>query len=128
MVKSMGRIIKKHVMAKVLRHFPKTLQKVILSNYSLMGFKKLHKNLTLQLKFPIKKEDGSFLFHEPLFGKNQKEGFFTQYYDEAEVQPEFLTIQDRLSLKTETLWGKLHEKNSVIKKYIPRESIVPLSF
>lgn len=117
----------KDKLQKVIHHLPKTMQKIALSYYNSIGFRKSHASRTLQLEFPIKSKDGSFLFHKPLFGNGTSQGYFTQYYREPEIPQVFLTVEDRLSLKTETLKGRLYQKNKKAKKSIKSECILPVS-
>lgn len=117
----------KDKLQKIVHYLPKNIQKLVLSYYNSLGFKKSHINRTHQLDFPIKAIDGSFNFDRPLFGNDRDEGYFTQYYDEPEIPPVFLTIGEKLSLKTETLKGKLYTKDQSIALNIKSESILPIS-
>ena len=117
----------KEKLQKIIHYFPKTIQKIILSYYNYLGFKKSHIQRTLQLEFPIKKKDGSFLFYKPLFGNARNEGYFTQFYSEPEIPQVFLTIEDKLSIKTETLKGKLYSKNKKAKIMAKSDCVLPVS-
>lgn len=117
----------KDKLQKIIHHLPKNIQKLVLSYYNSLGFRKDHVFKTLQLEFPIKGKDGSFLFDKPLFGNHVDEGYFTQYYRETEIPQVFLTIEDKLSLKTETIRGRLHSKGKTAKKNIKSDCILPVS-
>src|SRR3989344_4462919 len=117
----------KDKLQKTIHYLPKPIQKIILSYYNSIGFRKAHINRTHQLDFPITSVDGSFNFHRPLFGNKFDEGYFTQYYEEPEIPQVFLTIGEKLSLKTETLKGKLYAKDKSITLNMKSESILPVS-